>query len=239
MRGDVSAGLPAPPAALLRASLALPGRPTSQSVTPIAVLHSSLHSIIFIIIHHAASAASRERGIQLHRIFGDDRHKTKKQREKKSLRTSGSLQARSQLTKFGLRVGPGPGGALGLGGLSGRRPLRVQVVAWGRQRGLARAPCRFAPCFAGVTWTSHESISDSNCSTSFITSFNHLHHHTPRGECRFQRERNSVASDLWRRPPQNQKAKRKEVFKDFRFSPSQIPVDEIFSFVPYGRGVAL
>ena len=100
MRGDVSAGLPAPPAALLRASLALPGRPTSQSVTPIAVLHSSLHSIIFIIIHHAASAASRERGIQLHRIFGDDRHKTKKQREKKSLRTSGSLQARSQLTKF-------------------------------------------------------------------------------------------------------------------------------------------
>ena len=126
-----------------------------------------------------------------------------------------------------------------LGGLSGRRPLRVQVVAWGRQRGLARAPCRFAPCFAGVTWTSHESISDSNCSTSFITSFNHLHHHTPRGECRFQRERNSVASDLWRRTPQNQKAKRKEVFKDFRFSPSQIPVDEIFSFVPYGRGVAL
>ena len=58
----------------------------------------------------------------------------------------------------------------------------MQVVAWGRQRGLARAPCRFAPCFAGVTWTSHESISDSNCSTSFITSFNHLHHHTPRGE---------------------------------------------------------
>ena len=44
----------------------------------------------------------------------------------------------------------------------------MQVVAWGRQRGLARAPCRFAPCFAGVTWTSHESISDSNCSTSFI-----------------------------------------------------------------------
>ena len=77
LRGDVSAGLPAPPAALLRASLALPGRPTSQSVTPIAVLHSSLHSIIFIIIHHAASAASRERGIQLHRIFGDERHKAK------------------------------------------------------------------------------------------------------------------------------------------------------------------
>ena len=111
LRGDVSAGLPAPPAALLRASLAFPGRPTSQSVTPIAVLHSSLHSIIFIIIHHAASAASRERGIPLHRIFGDQRHKTKKQREKKSLRTSGSLQARSQLTKFFLLY-PTGGGSL-------------------------------------------------------------------------------------------------------------------------------
>ena len=122
MRGDVSAGLPAPPAALLRASLALPGRPTSQSVTPIAVLHSSLHSIIFIIIHHAASAASRERGIQLHRIFGDERHKTKKQREKKSLRTSGSLQARSQLTKFFL--------------LSFRQaylPVQVTIMAQGRK----------------------------------------------------------------------------------------------------------
>ena len=48
----------------------------------IAVLHSSLHSslhsiiIMIIIIHHAASAASRERGIQLHRIFGDERHKS-------------------------------------------------------------------------------------------------------------------------------------------------------------------
>ena len=105
----------------------------------------------------------------------------------------------------------------------------MQVVAWGRQRGLARAPCRFAPCFAGVTWTSHESISDSNCNTSFITSFNHLHHHTPRGECRFQRERNSVASGLWRRTPQKLKAKRRKPSKAFRFSPSQIPVDEIFS----------
>ena len=49
----------APPAALLRASLAFSGRPTSQPVTPIAVIYSSLHSIIIIIIHHAASAASR------------------------------------------------------------------------------------------------------------------------------------------------------------------------------------
>ena len=122
LRGDVSAGLPAPPAALLRASLALPGRPTSQSVTPIAVLHSSLHSIIFIIIHHAASAASRERRIPLHRIFGDQSHKTKKQREKKSLRTSGSLQARSQLTKFFL--------------LSFRQaylPVQVTIMAQGRK----------------------------------------------------------------------------------------------------------
>ena len=47
----------------------------------------------------------------------------------------------------------------------------MQVVAWERQRGLARAPCRFAPCFAGLPWTTHESISDFNCSTLFITSF--------------------------------------------------------------------
>ena len=67
------------------------------------------------------------------------------------------------------------------------------------------ASCRFAPCFAGLPWTSHESIGYSNCSTSFITSFIHLHPHTPRGECRFQRERSSVTSDLWRRTPQKLK----------------------------------
>ena len=117
-----------------------------------------------------------------------------------------------------------------MGGLSGRRPLRVQVVAWGRQQGLARAPCRFAPCLAGLPWTSHESIGDSNCSTSFITSFNHLHHHTLRGECRFQRERNSIASDLWRQTPQKLKAKRRKPSKAFRFYPSQISVDEFFSW---------
>ena len=59
--GTSARACPCPPAALLRASLAFPGRRTSQSVTPIAVLHSSLHSIIIVIIHHAASAASRER----------------------------------------------------------------------------------------------------------------------------------------------------------------------------------
>ena len=52
-------------------------------------------------------------------------------------------------------------------------------------RACPRPPCRFAPCFAGLPWTTHESISDSNCSTSFITSFNHHHHHTPCGECRY------------------------------------------------------
>ena len=112
----------------------------------------------------------------------------------------------------------------------------MQVVAWGRQRGLARAPCRFAPCFAGLPWTSHESIGDSNCSTSFITSFNHLHHHSPRGECRFQSERNSVASDLWRRTPQKLKAKRRKPSKAFGYSSSQILVDESFSFCTLREG---
>ena len=85
MLGNVSAGLPAPLAALLRASLAFPGRPTSQSVTPIAVLHS----IIIIIIHHAASAASRERRDPLHRTFGVEFYKSKRAKRRKPTKAFG------------------------------------------------------------------------------------------------------------------------------------------------------
>ena len=54
----------------------------------------------------------------------------------------------------------------GLSGRSLRRALRVQVVAWRRRRGLARASCRFATCFPGLPWSTRESISSFNCSTS-------------------------------------------------------------------------
>ena len=57
----------------------------------------------------------------MHRIFGDQRHKTKKQREKKSLRTSGSLQARSQLTKFFLSF------------RQAYLPVQVTIMAQGRK----------------------------------------------------------------------------------------------------------
>ena len=162
MRGDVSAGLPAPPAALLRASLALPGRPTSQSVTPIAVLHSSLHSIIFIIIHHAASAASRERGIQLHRIFGDDRHKTKKQREKKSLRTSGSLQARSQLTKFFLSF------------RQAYLPVQVTIMAQGRKMTAAQKAAAKAAREADARSATAASLTEEELTALLKTKRRHL-----------------------------------------------------------------
>ena len=78
-----------------------------------------------------------------------------------------------------------------LGGLRGRftsRPLRVQVVAWGRRRGLALASCRFATCFAGFPGQPVSQLVTSIAVLLNITSSNHQHHHTSRGGCRYQRE---------------------------------------------------
>ena len=88
--------------------------------------------------------------------------------------------------------------------------------------GLPAPPCRFAPYFAGLPWTTQESISDSNCSTLFITSFNHHHHHRPRGECRFQRERSSVViGSLSAESTIAKKAQRRKPTKAFGFSSRQ------------------
>ena len=71
------------------------------------------------------------------------------------------------------------------GGLSGRftsRALRVQVVAWGRRRGLVRAFCRLATCFAGIPGQPVSQSVTSIATFLYVTSSNHQHHHTSRGE---------------------------------------------------------
>ena len=69
----------------------------------------------------------------------------------------------------------------------------MQVVAWGRRRGLARASCRFASCFAGFPGRSMSQSVTLIVVLLYIISSYHQHCHTPRGECRYpERERNPV-----------------------------------------------
>ena len=61
----------------------------------------------------------------------------------------------------------------------------MQVVAWERRRGLARASCRFASCFARFPGRPMSQSVISIAVLLYIISSFHHHHHTPRGECRY------------------------------------------------------
>ena len=110
------------------------------------------------------------------------------------------------------------------------RALWVQVVPWGRRRGLAKAFCRFATCFAGVPWSTRESVSAISCSTSQTTSFISISiHHA--ASAAYQREEKFCRRHqaFGRLKPQKQTSKKKQANQGAWFSSRLILISGLFS----------